>query len=629
MIAFVFRSLAPLALVLLLPAAPALAQLLPEGPVLAAADLRDGQDLSGEWTYSIDPYRDGAAGFHGGAAGTGHRRWDDTDAEVASDADPLALYEYDMDRSATVDLPSSWLTHAPEMRHYQGLVWYQKRFDALLGEGKRQFLRFGAANYTAEVWLNGEMIGRHEGGFTPFTFEVTGKLRAEGNRLVVGVDSTPTWQSVPPPVTDWENYGGITRPVKLIELPETFVDDAFVRLTDSGDIEVQVVLNGADAAGREVNIALSELRAATSGTTDSEGRVRIVMPAPAGLQKWSPDNPRLYEVTAKAASDSWRDRVGFRTIEVRGSQILLNGEPIFLRGISIHEEEIGAEPARNITPEAARELLKVVKDGLNGNFVRLAHYPHGDAMVRAADEMGLIVWSEIPVYWRIDWDNAGTLEVARRMLAENVLRDRNRASIALWSVANETPLGDARLAFLTRLVDDVRALDPDRLVTAALLTERDESEGHPVMVMADPLASAIDVLAINTYNGWYGPDAPSEIGAIEWRLPADKPLIFSEFGADAKKGRYQPGDPHKFSEDYQADYYRATLAVADGIPTLAGTSPWILKDFRSPRRQRPVIQDGWNRKGLISEIGERKLAFEVLAEWYRKKAEAAKLEDGE
>jgi beta-glucuronidase len=610
-------------LVLLLPAAPAAAQLMPDGPVIAAADLREGQDLSGEWTWSIDPYRDGLAGFHGGSAGTGHRRGDDTDAEAASAADPLALYEYDMDRSPTAILPSSWLTHTPEMRHYQGLVWYQKRFDAAPTEGKRQFLRFGAANYSAEVWLNGEMIGRHEGGFTPFTFEVTGRLRALGNRLVVGVDSVRTEQSVPPPVTDWETYGGITRPVRLIELPATFVDDAYARLTSFGDIEVEVWLNGPDAAGAEVLVTLPELGERHELVTNGEGRASVLITAPAGLRKWSPDDPRLYVLRILAGSDRFADRVGFRTIAVEGAKILLNGEPIFLRGISVHEEELGPDPTRNITPQAARELLALVKDGLNGNFVRLAHYPHSDAMVRAADEMGLIVWSEVPVYWRIDWDSAETLDVARRMLAENILRDRNRASVMFWSVANETPVSEARTTFLTRLIRDVHALDPDRLVTAALLTNRDDSEGHPVLTLADPLMPEVDVLAINTYNGWYGPDAPGELAAIEWRLPANRPLIFSELGAGAKAGLLQPDDPHKFSEDYQADYYRTTLAMADKIPTLVGMSPWILKDFRSPRRQRPVIQDGWNRKGLVSETGEKKLAFYVLAGWYKTRAEAA------
>ncbi|HSG34759.1 MAG TPA: glycoside hydrolase family 2 TIM barrel-domain containing protein [Sphingomonadaceae bacterium] len=612
-----------LAAALAVACAPAHAQLLPEGPVLAAADLRAGQDLDGTWTWSIDPYRDGKAGFHGGAAGTGHRRYDDTDVEAASLADPLALYEYDLDRSATVELPSSWLTHAPEMRHYQGLVWYQKRFDAAPGEGKRQFLRFGAANYSAEVWLNGEFVGTHEGGFTPFTFEVTGRLRSTGNRLVVGVDSQRSEASVPPPVTDWETYGGLTRPVRLIELPATFVDDVHARLTDAGDIEVTIVLDGADAANVAVVVSLPELGERHQVLTDARGEASVLIPRPAELQRWSPDNPRLYVLRVAAGSDSFVDKVGFRTIATRGSQILLNGEPIFLRGISIHEEEIGVNPTRNITPEAARALLAEVKDGLNGNFVRLAHYPHGDAMVRAADEMGLIVWSEIPVYWRIAWDNPESLATARLMLAENIMRDRNRASIALWSVANETPVSEARGIFLNRLIADARALDPDRLVTAALLTERDESEGHPVMLMADPLAASVDVLAINTYNGWYGPDHPDELAAIEWRLAGDKPLILSELGAGALAGRRQEERPGKFSEDYQADYYRATLAMADAIPSLAGMSPWILKDFRSPRRQRPEIQDGWNRKGLISETGARKLAFHVLAGWYQSKAEVA------
>jgi hypothetical protein len=133
---------------------------------------------------------------------------------------------------------------------------------------------------------------------------------------------------------------------------------------------------------------------------------------------------------------------------------------------------------------------------------------------------------------------------------------------------------------------------------------------------ADPLANVFDVLAVNTYNGWYGPDAPKGLAKIEWRMPKDKPLIFSELGAAARAGLHQPDEPHKFSEEYQAEYYRTTLAMAARIPTLAGMSPWILKDFRSPRRQRPGVQDGWNRKGLISETGQRKLAFGVLARWY-------------
>lgn len=611
-----------LAVLALAPLQAAVAQSLPEGPVLAAADLRDGQSLDGSWTYSVDPFRDGMAGFHGSEAGMGHRRGDDVDVAAASAADPRALYEYDMDRSAATQLPGSWLTHAPEMRHYKGLVWYQRRFDAAPTPGKRQFLRFGAVDYAAEVWLNGARIGRHEGGFTPFALEVTGKLRATGNRLVVGVDSERDALDVPPPVTDWEDYGGITRPVRLIEVAETYIDDSWVRLTGDRMIAVDAALDGPDKAAREITLRIPALKLVLRGKTDATGHWYGRIAVPRALQRWSPDSPRLYDVELLAGADHWRDRVGFRTITKDFGRFLLNGEPIYLRGISIHAEELGQNPNRRVDTAAARELLQIVKRDLGGNFVRLAHYPHSEEMVRMADEMGLVVWSEVPVYWRIAFADGTTLQRARQMLADNIRRDRNRASILMWSVANETPVSNARNAFLGQLIADVRALDPERLVTAALLTERKETPEGPVMVMADPLAASLDVMAVNTYNGWYSSDRLADLPRIRWTLPADKPLIISEFGADAKLGlRDSSADPGKFSEEFQAEYYRQTLLELAQFPNLAGMSPWILKDFRSPRRQRPDIQDGWNRKGLVSETGNHKLAFGVLAEFYREMAQ--------
>ena len=599
---------------------PARAQVLPIGPILAAADLRQGQELDGEWNWSIDPFRTGQTGFHGGDAGRGQRRGDDLDVAAASAADPRALFEYDLDRSARAVLPGSWIGHDPMMRHYRGLVWYQRRFDAVITPGKRQFIRFGAADYAAEVWLNGERLGRHEGGFTPFAFEVTGRLRGLANRLVVGVDSGRSDTSVPPPVTDWEDYGGITRPVRLIEVPQTFVDDSWVRLTRAGKIAVDVKLDGPEAADKAISLRIDALGVVLAGHSDAAGRWHGEGSPPARMRRWSPEMPQLYDVVITAGADIWRDRVGFRTIAVKGTRILLNGKPVFLRGISIHAEEQGENPVRRITPGAAHDLLALAKQGLGANFVRLAHYPHGEEMVRAADEMGLLVWSEIPVYWRIAFADPATLGRARAMLAENILRDRSRASVILWSVGNETPLGDARNAFLQSLVGDVRALDPERLVTAALLTARDGNE----LTLADPLAASLDVMAVNTYNGWYSDDRLADLPEITWHLPTDKPLLISEFGADAKAGLHDTdSDPHKFSEEFQAEYYRQTLAMLAKVPSLAGMSPWILKDFQSPRRQRPGIQDGWNRKGLVSETGVRKQAFTVLADYYRAIAAAA------
>ena len=590
-------------------------------PQLVSADLREGVDLSGPWHYSLDPFRAGIAGFHGEPPGASQQRYRDIDVRKEMATDNRALYEFDLANSPVATLPSSWLTQAPELRYYQGLMWYQRHFPVPAGRKGRSFLRFGAANYSSVVYLNGQPVGRHEGGFTPFTFEVTKLLKAGDNQVTVGVDSQATEATVPPPVTDWENYGGITRSIRLISTPETYVDSASLELKRDGRIAIAAHLDGPQAANRAVQLRIADLHIALSGTTDAQGNWQTTMAAPRTLIRWSPDQPRLYDVSISAGDDTWRDRVGFRTVEVRGSDILLNGKPIFLRGISLHEEELGTNPTRAITPAAARALLTEIKEGLHGNFVRLAHYPHSEVMTRMADEIGLIVWSEVPVYWRVAWSNPDTLATARNMLAENITRDRNRACIAIWSVANETPVTEARNAFLQTLVRDVRALDDSRLVSAALLVERSEGEKGPIMTMADPLAESLDVLAINTYNGWYTPDRLADLPAIEWRVPKDRPLVFSEFGADAKAGFHDLGAaPQKFSEEFQAEFYRKTLEMTRKMPTLRGMSPWILKDFRSPRRQHPDFQQGWNRKGLMSETGARKQAFDVLASYYKELA---------
>ncbi len=587
--------------------------------VMTNAASRQGLDLAGAWHWSIDPYRDGLAGFHGSEAGKGHRRYDPVDVDAATRADPAALYEYDMRRSPVTALPGSWINDAPELRHYQGLMWYDRAFDLTPQPGKRYFLRVGAANYSAHVYLNGQFAGTHEGGFTPFTFEVTSLVTSGENRVTIGVDSERTDASVPPPVTDWETYGGVTREILLVETPATYIDETWIRLAPDGRIAADVWLSGEAAAGQPVSVSVPALKLTLSGAADASGHAVLSAKPPRGLHLWSPESPALYDVTVISAEDTLADRVGFRTITVSGSDILLNGKPVFLRGISLHEEELGDDPSRTMTEAAARVLFTEIRDGLNGNFVRLAHYPHSESTLRLSDEMGLLVWSEVPVYWRIDWDNPETLAAARTMVAENIRRDRNRASIILWSVANETPVSDARNAFLRTLIGDVRALDDTRLVTAALLTGQTGQGGGAEARIDDPLAGDLDVLAVNTYNGWYGGMPLAEVHALKWPDTHHKPMIFSELGAGALAGFHDPVLKRKFSEEYQADYYRETLAMAVAIPQLRGLSPWILKDFRSPRRQHPVYQQGWNRKGLIDQTGKRKQAFDVLADYYRQK----------
>ena len=602
------------------PAKPADAQayaaLVPQF-VLVNADRRDGMSLSGAWHYSVDPYKDGMADFLGKSSDVTKGRGADINVADAEKADPNALFEYDLGNAPLGQVPSAWIAYDPTLRYYNGLMWYQKSFDAPIPDGKRVFLHFDAADYHTMVYLNGHRLGEHDGGYTPFGFEVTGLLRATGNNLVVAVDSTRTADTVPTTVTDWETYGGITRDVKLVVVPHTYIDDEFIRLTKDGQIRADIALDGAGKEGQAVEVSIAGTKIKLSGTTDAEGRVSLSAPAPKGLKLWTPDTPTLYAVTVKAGDDSLTDRIGFRTIEVRDTKIILNGKPLFLRGICMHGEEFGPNPSLRITPATARALFTEIKDGLHGNFVRLAHYPHSEVTTRMADEMGLLLWSEIPVYWSVHFDNPTTLKTAQTMIAENILRDRNRASIIIWSVGNETPVSDARNAFLTTLVHEARDLDGSRLVSAALNTAT--NSGPNEISIKDPLGAELDVIGINTYNGWYGKGTLEDVRKTVWHSDFDKPMIFTEFGAGAQFGYHDPEEQHRFSEDYQASYYQATLAMADKIPFLAGTAPWILKDFRSPRRQN-IYQQGWNRKGLLDENGNRKQAFSVLSDYYQKKA---------
>ncbi|MDC7684678.1 glycoside hydrolase family 2 TIM barrel-domain containing protein [Asticcacaulis sp. BYS171W] len=613
----------------LMSAAPVMAQnaasdLRPKYLLTGAID-RENDDLSGQWTYSKDLYRTGLTDINGWVAKSRMQRYRDLDVAAEEAKGGATFFEFDMDRGPQMSIPGAWNAAEPELRYYDGLIWFQRKFTPKALSGKRAFLRFEAVNYRAYIYLNGKEIGRHEGGFTPFVFEVTDALKAGENRLTVGVDSKHDGKTIPTEITDWDLYGGITRPVRLIYTPQTFVDDATATLTTQGRITGSVQLNGANAAGQAVTFAVAGAGIKVSATTDATGYAAFDVKAPKGLKLWSPESPTLYDVTFSAAGDTLKDRMGFRTIAVKGEQILLNGKPIFLRGISLHEEEFGTNPARRITPQAARALLSEIKYGLHGNYVRLSHYPHSEVTVRLADEMGLLVWSEIPVYWTVDWENPEALAKVKHMQAETIYRDRNRASVILWSVGNETPISEPRTKFHNAMADNARALDPTRLISAALLVERKTIDGHVVIAIDDPLVDKLDVMAVNTYAGWYGDDKLDALPDMRWTAPQKKPIVLSEFGADALAGYHAVGEPKKFSEEYQAEYYRKTLEMADKIPGLQGMSPWILKDFQSPRREHPIYQNGWNRKGLLSETGEHKLAFEVLADYYvRKAADTAK-----
>jgi beta-glucuronidase len=567
--------------------------------------------LGGAWNAIVDPYETGYYDYR--------RRAYDQQPQPSTSAyyrnhhaaDKQELVEYDFDASPTLQVPGDWNSQRDQLLYYEGTVWLRRMFDHTPARtGNRAFVHFGAVNQRAEVYLNGVKLGVHEGGFTPFNFEITRLVQARGNFLVVKVDNSRRLDAVPTTSTDWWNYGGITRDVALVEEPAFFVQDHALQLKKGAlhTLAGFVQLSGA-AAGEPVTIAVPELGIEHRTAVDAQGRARYEIEAPA-IRHWSPASPKLYEVMVKTSMQTLRDQIGFRSIVTRGAEILLNGKPIFLRGISVHEEATLEGRRAHSEADAVRTLTWARELGCN--YVRLAHYPHNEHMLRVADRMGILVWEEIPVYWTIDFANPATLASARQQLSEVVTRDRNRASVIIWSVANETPVSDARNAFLRSLIDHTRGLDDTRLVSAALETHGENG----ATVVSDPIGEQLDIVAFNQYRGWYGGtlhDAPQ----ARWDIRSHKPVVVSEFGGDALQGKHGARD-ERWTEEYQEYLYQQNLAMLEKIPQLRGLSPWILADFRSPRRMLPGIQDGYNRKGLISSQGVRKKAFQTLHDFYRK-----------
>lgn len=575
------------------------------------------QSLDGEWRIIIDPYE---TGFYDYRYQQRDRSRNPNRSETfyldAKPTNPSDRVEYDFDRSPTLRVPGDWNTQMPELYYYEGSVWYRKSFEAKRTDGERAFLRFGAANYRADVYLNGSKLGMHVGGFTPFSFEVTGQLKSGTNSLVVRVDNKRHKSGVPTLNTDWWNYGGLTRSVKLVHTSAQFISEHRLHLEsdDSNTLVGWVKVEGA-AEGDTAEVVIAELRVHASAETDRSGLARFRIETP-GVERWSPEQPRLYDVVFRYGNDSISEPIGFRTVRTRGKEILLNGEPVFLRGISIHEELALDGGGRVNSPAKAKQLLEWAKQ-LHCNFVRLAHYPHNESMTRLADKMGLMVWSEVPVYWTIDWANDQTYQLAEQQVVEMIRRDASRASVIIWSLANETPTSDARNRFLSRLARKTRALDPTRLVSAAM--EKHGKRGEPnVNVVQDPLADIVDVVAFNEYVGWYD-GLPDKCDRVSWEIPYDKPVVVSEFGGGAKYG-FHGDKTQRWTEEFQADIYRQTLPMLDKIDGFVGCTPWALVDFRSPRRVLPDIQAGFNRKGLISDSGQKKEAFYVLRDYYQMRA---------
>jgi beta-glucuronidase len=621
-------------------------------------DSRQIITLNGEWSYIVDPMNNGLpeSSFFGGFP------------KNKTQKTGMELIEYNFETAAKIQIPGAWNAADEKLFFYRGPVWLYKKFKYSPKKESLTHLYIEGSNFTTRIFINGSIVGKFEGGYVPFNFEISKHLKDGENILLVQTDNTLNESSVPTQKTDWWPWGGIVGDVYIVETPKQFIRNAYLQLNPENFTQALFKLEMNNKfAGQEISLEIPELQFSNKFITNSSGAISENIKI--NPQLWSPSNPKLYEVIISSANESIKDEIGFRSIKTQGQKIYLNNTEVKFNGIAMHSEPIGIDgPA--FSQKHFKELLITAKE-LNINFVRAAHYPYTRHLAKIADQFGLMLWEEVPVYWNIDWDNPETLSIAKNQITRLVQRDQNRASVVVWSVANETPLSESRMKFLHALLSEIELTDSSRLKTAALLSGSEEQFRSLVLVLAlqgaksqwvdpkekaifksildqanisidrelnfslsiaDPLGESLDLISYNQYFGWYYVTFFTDqmmisegtlrqlmfevMPKIKISSIFDKPIHISEFGAGAKYGNHTN---KIWSEEYQAKLYKHQLEMLSNNPQIQGISPWVFKDFRAMLRPLPGIQDFYNRKGLIDENGNKKEAFKVLANFYENK----------
>jgi len=621
-------------------------------------DSRQITSLNGEWSYIVDPMNNGLpeSSFFGGFP------------KNKTQKTGMELIEYNFETAAKIQIPGAWNAIDEKLFFYRGPVWLYKKFNYQLKKEAITHLYIEGSNFTTKIFINGSIVGEFEGGYVPFNFDISKYLKDGENILLVQTDNTLNKSSVPTQKTDWWPWGGIVGDVYILETPKKFIQNAYLQLNPEKFSEAlfNVEMNQ-ELSGQRIVLEIPELQFKDEFITNATGFIRESIKITPQL--WSPDDPKLYKVIISTDQEIISDEIGFRSIKVKGQNIYLNNSEIQFKGISMHSEPIGI-PGPAFSKEHFQDLLLTAKD-LNINFIRAAHYPYTRHLAKVADRLGLMLWEEVPVYWNIDWDNSETLNIATNQITRLVQRDQNRASVVVWSVANETPLSSSRMKFLNTLLSEIEVIDSTRLTTAALLSGSEEQFKALVLVLAlkgfnsqwvnpqekaifrfildqanipidselnfsisidDPLGESVDLISYNEYFGWYYVTFFTDqmmisegtlrklmfeiMPSIKISSVFNKPIHISEFGAGAKYGNHSN---KIWSENYQASLYRHQLEMLSNNPQIKGISPWVFKDFRAMLRPLPGIQDFYNRKGLIDENGNKKEAFDVLADFYENK----------
>ncbi len=569
-------------------------------------------DLSGTWRFRYDPSE---YGEEKGWQEPGERTWN------------------------TLQVPMSY--NAGSESWYNGVGWHRTSFQVPPGwSGGHLFLRFLGVNIHCKIWVNGELVGEHRYPYLPFEIDVTDAVNSgETNWLVVRVDNRIREQAVPDKNWDgWWNYGGIIREVSLVHRPQIYTRGAVIetRMVSENAWKLDFLLNtynlGSDARGtfeltvrnprgEEIWNGVGEKQILGGHTQYSFG-MRM-----AEVEAWSPQSPALYSlrIITSQEAQNWQHekiiRFGFRDIEIRGTQIYLNGKPLLIKGISRHEMYPGA--GMTLSEERLRSDLEDIKE-LGCNMIRTAHYAQHPRFYDLADEMGFLVWTEIPAWktsvevlthWRV-WERS-----IKPQLESLVTNYQTHPSIIVWSVGNEFDSSSEQgMTYVERATNYIRGLDPTRLVTFASDEHRPRDN--------DRSFRFVDIIAINEYYGWYY-GTIHDIGPTLDRLHQawpGKPILIAETGAGSLLSIHNSSPPDAgkdYSVEYQVKFFRTHLnQIFDKSRRdfVAGALVWIYNDFPDPHRVgggHPVQNNYVNSKGLVTQERERKPAYEAVQDIFR------------
>lgn len=537
----------------------------------------------------------------------------------------------------TMAVPASYndMKACAKLRDYHGVVYYQTtvRLARTMLE-ERLVLRCGAVTHHAKVYLNGSLVMAHRGGFLPFEAEVSGFAKEGDNLLTIAVDNridhstlpvgeqkvTPAGEKVNATNFDFFNYAGINRPVKLYTTPQDFIAD----LTVTADVDFEsgsAVLHYAITALGEGEGRIAVYDEAGSLVGQGEGKTGDVTIEKVRL--WQPMDAYLYEVRAYFGMDEYILPYGIRTVRVDGTRFLINERPFYFKGYGKHEDTYpngrGFNEAMNVKDLA---LLK----WQGANSFRTSHYPYSEEMMRLCDREGIVVIDECPAVGlnlRMGGGFFGatpgatfdpetgikTGEHHQDVLRELAARDKNFACVVMWSIANEPDSnGEGAWEYFAPLFALMRELDPQHrpctLVNCQMLTDAE-------MEVSLKLA---DVICLNRYYGWYYCSGDLESAEKELRAELekwaayDKPIVFTEFGADTVAGLHD-ATPVMFTEEFQVDYYEMNTRVFDDFPAVQGEQVWNFADFAT---SQGVVRVQGNKKGLFTRDRKPKMAAHFM-----------------